>query len=75
MMKSDQREQGMHQQLKQKEKGNKVWLVVSAMQKILPDGGVILERGDIIKLGRIKLRVREINCFDDQEVLSVKSEE
>lgn len=35
------------------------------MQNILPDGGVLLEKGDIIKLGRIKLRVREINVLKD----------
>jgi len=35
------------------------------MQKILLNGGVILEKGDIIKLGRIKMRVREISGSDD----------
>lgn len=42
--------------------GCKVWLVVKSVQKYSDaDHGVRLRKGDIVKLGRVKLKIKEIN--------------
>ena len=71
MGRSDEAEPKPIQSLKNLERGNKLWLVVSSMQVKSLLNGVPLIKGDIFKIGRIKMRVREINVLgDDAEISS-----
>lgn len=51
------------------EKGTKLWLVLRSTQNQLSRQGVRIKEGDVVKMGRVKFRVREINLFMKKEQL------
>ncbi|CAD8048206.1 unnamed protein product [Paramecium primaurelia] len=42
------------------EKGSRLWLVVRSIQSMFINSGIKLKQGDVIKLGRVKFKIREI---------------
>ncbi|KAM3128783.1 hypothetical protein pb186bvf_019131 [Paramecium bursaria] len=43
------------------DKGPKLWLVIKSQQLLLKNHGVRIKQGDVIKLGRVKFKIIEIN--------------
>jgi hypothetical protein len=41
--------------------GCKVWLVIKSIQRVTGQQGLRLRRGDVIKMGRVKFKIRDIN--------------
>lgn len=48
-------------------KGPKIWIVTRSIQNKNKKGGLTLEVGDVIKLGRVKLVVKKIQLEVEEE--------
>ncbi|CAD8140008.1 unnamed protein product [Paramecium pentaurelia] len=48
------------------EKGSKLWLVVRSIQQMMSNNGIKLKEGDVIKMGRVKFKIREIQLNQRQ---------
>ncbi|CAK88071.1 unnamed protein product (macronuclear) [Paramecium tetraurelia] len=55
------------------EKGSRLWLVVRSIQSMFSNSGIKLKQGDVIKLGRVKLKIREIQLNQRKQICDLDS--
>ncbi|CAD8059679.1 unnamed protein product [Paramecium sonneborni] len=55
------------------DKGSRIWLVVRSIQQMFSIEGIKLKQGDVIKFGRVKFKIREIQLNKKKQLCDLES--